>query len=60
VTTHDIDEISLNARHCQRMADSTRNEQDKQRWQTLADKWRQMLANIGKIAGSGRMDERRP
>lgn len=36
------------------MADSTRDLQDKQRWQMLADKWRQMLANIGKLAGSGR------
>ena len=52
--TRDTDEISLNARQCQRMADSTRDEQDKQRWQTLADKWRQMLINIGKLAGSGR------
>lgn len=53
MTIQDIDEIGLHARHCQRMADSTRNEQDKQRWQMLADKWRQMLVNIGKIAGSG-------
>jgi hypothetical protein len=60
VTTQDFDEISLHARHCQRMADSTRNEQDKQRWQMLADKWRQMLANIGKMTGSGQTGERQP
>lgn len=54
MTTQDTDEISLNARHCQRMADSTRDQQDKQRWQTLADKWRQMLANIGKLTGPNR------
>lgn len=54
VTTQDADEISLHARHCQRMADSTCNQQDKLRWQMLADKWRQMLANLGRITGSGR------
>ncbi len=57
MTTQDTDEISLNARHCQRMADATRNEQDKQRWQTLADKWRQMLANLSRLGASGQPDE---
>ena len=59
MTTQDFDEISLNARQCQRMADSTRNAQDKQHWQMLADKWRQMLANIGTMTGSGPTGERK-
>lgn|GEM_PF-3629897 len=56
MSTQDADEINLNARLCQRMADATRNEQDKQRWQMLADKWRQMLANLGKLTGPSRSD----
>jgi hypothetical protein len=28
------------------MADSTVNEQDKKRWQLLADKWRRMLDSL--------------
>ncbi len=56
VTAQDTEEISLNARHCQRMADSTHNEQDKQHWQRLADKWRRMLANVGRLTGTGQPD----
>ena len=44
--TQDTDEISLHARHCQRMADSTVNELDKKRWQMLADKWWRMLDSL--------------
>jgi len=42
----EIEEISLNVRQCQRMADCSRDDQDKRSWQALADKWRQMLAKL--------------
>ena len=42
----EIKEISLNARQCQRMADCSRDDQDKRSWQSLADKWLQMLARL--------------
>jgi hypothetical protein len=34
-----IDEYQANAAECQRMANASRNETDKRRWQEMADHW---------------------
>ncbi len=52
----DAAELQLHADHCQRMADNTQNEEDKNRWQTLADRCRAMLAKLGDLTGRAQSD----
>jgi hypothetical protein len=45
-----VDEYQANAAECQRMANASRNETDKHKWQEMADYWSSLIVRASKVS----------